>query len=729
MSSRKKRAKKPPKKHIIPFVSFVVVFSLIAVVSTVAVSAYALADSWLEDMPKVTDAEAFNTPRTTTVYASDGTTILAKFFTQNRVPVGAGQVSQHLFDATIAIEDERYWSHEGIDPMGIARAAWVDLTGGAREGASTITQQLVRQTLLKDEANEISFRRKIREMILAMDLEKMYGKEEVLMMYLNTINYGDGAWGIQSAAQHYFSKDASQLTVTEAALLAGIPQSPAYNNPVSYPDNALVRRNLVLDRMLVNGYISEEECAEAKASELNLNIQVSGGDHNGIYRYPYFTSYVQKVLEGYSDSSDVWHDGLLGTKELFTGGYVIYTTIDPALQEYAEAACWNKEQYLDGDVEVSLTCVDPNTGYIKAMRGGKDYYADQFNTSTDMRRSPGSCFKVFALVACLEMGVSPQTSVSGASPVFIDQVGGGTWRVENYQGGQMSSGLSLAQATWLSSNTAYARVVRTIGAEAVVDTARRMGITSELTPSEAIVLGAQGVNTLEMASAFGTLGVGGIHYEPMAVTDIYDNEGNLWKHYDPNGVQAVTPEVAYAATNVLKGVISGGTGSSASLGFQVSAGKTGTGENYMNSFFTGYTPQLSTAVWIGCRAEERYIEDNLGGANCCPVWRDFMTNALQFYETGIDFPAGHDPEYTAKMSFMTPTEKAAADAAAAAAAAAAEAQKKKEEEEKKKAEEAAKPPTTPVTPPVTNPDPSDPGGGGTVVPPTPPPTPTPTPTP
>ncbi|NLG09933.1 MAG: penicillin-binding protein, partial [Coriobacteriaceae bacterium] len=486
---------------------------------------------------------------------------------------------------------------------------------------------------------------------IAMELEKLYSKEEVLMMYLNTINYGDGAYGIQSAAKHYFSKNASDLTVVEAALLCGIPQQPTYNNPVSYPENALARRDLVLGRMLYNEYITQEEYDEAIATELNLNVQERPDD--GIYLAPFFTSYVRNQLEE-EFTSDV----------VFKGGLTVYTTIDLDMQQWAEDACAAKEETLDSDVEVSLTCVEPSTGYIKAMRGGKDYETDEYNTSWQMHRQAGSCFKAFALAACIEMGISPSTQVSGKSPVYI-----GNWRVENYQGGQMGT-MSLAQATAVSSNTAYARVVRTIGAAKVVDMAYRLGITSELEELNAVVLGAAGgVNTLEMASAFGTLGNSGVHNDTTAITKILDSNGDVLYEHQVDGNQAISPEVACAATQVLQGVVTGGTGTSAYMNWQVAAGKTGTTDNYRDSWFCGYTPQLSTAVWIGSR-EERYIQDNVGGANCCPVWRAFMNNALSKYETGIAFPTANSPSYNSSLTFMTEEEKKAA-----------------EEEEKKKQEE------------------------------------------
>jgi penicillin-binding protein 1A len=626
-----------------------IAFILVFILGIGAASAFALVDKWLEDLPPITDYTAFNVAQKTKVYASDGTTLLAEFFVEDREPVEANQVSPHLFNATIAIEDERFWQHNGIDPYGIARAAVNDLIGGTTQGASTITQQFVRQTILKNEANDITIERKVREMYLATEIEKKYSKESVLMMYLNTINYGDGAWGIQSAAHHYFNKNAADLNLAEAALLAGIPQQPTYNCPVYYPDNAKARRNAVLERMYVNGYITRAESDAAKASEVTLNLSEKPND--GIYLAPYFTSYVRDVMEN-EYTTDV----------VFKGGLTVYTTLDMGMQEAAEEACADKEYRLDDDVEVSLTTVEPGTGHIKAMRGGKDYYTDEWSTSTDMKRQAGSSFKTFALLACLEQGYAPTTAVSGSSPVTIDG-----WRVENY-GGASYGTLNLRSATAVSSNTAYARVVRKIGASAVVEMAHRLGIKSNLAAVNSVVLGSQGVNTLEMASAYATIAAEGVYNEPTPITKIVDSEGKTIYEHVPENKRVVSPEVAYAAIEVLEGVLTGnGTGTAAYLGYQEAAGKTGTSEDWRDSWFCGFTPQLSTAVWIGAR-QERYIADNVGGANCCPVWKQFMNYALEFYPAA-DFAGQNAPEYKADMSFMTDDEKAQADAWARAAAA------------------------------------------------------------
>ena len=678
MASRTKRARKAQNKPVTPFILLVFFTGILFILGVGTAGAITVVDEWLEDVPPVTDFEVLNVAKKTRVYANDGVTLLAEFYMEDREPVNAEQVSPCVFQATIAIEDERYWQHNGVDFYGIARAAVNDMMGGSPQGASTITQQLIRQTVLKEEANDITAERKVREIYLAMELEKEYSKETVLMMYLNTINYGDGAYGIQSAAMHYLSKNASELNLAEAALLAGIPQQPTYNNPVYYPENAENRRNDVLGRMLVNEYITQEEHDAAVATPIELVISEKPDD--GIYLAPYFTSYVRNVLE---------HE--YTTDAVFRGGLTVYTTIDLSMQDMAEEVCAEREATVASDVEVGITAVDPRNGYILAMRGGKDYYTDQWSSSTDMTRQPGSSFKTFGLIAALEAGYSPRTYVSASS--FIEYEG---WRVSNF-GGASYGTLTLEAATWLSSNTAYVRVVRAVGPNAIIDVAHRCGIKSDLAPVNSVVLGSQGVNTLEMASAYGTIGNGGVYVEPTPITRILDASGNPIYEHQVEGVQAISPEIACATTNVLEGVVTSGTAYQAGVrGFTV-AGKTGISEDFRDSWFVGFEPQLSMAMWLGAREERNTgytAEDQV-----CAYWRMFMASVLEG-RTPIEFPVAADPVYRDDASFLTDAERAAA-AAEAARIREEEARRVEEEEEAARKDNTTNPPgANPPNPPA-----------------------------
>ncbi|MCL2883847.1 MAG: PBP1A family penicillin-binding protein, partial [Coriobacteriia bacterium] len=614
-----------------------------------AVGVFALFKSWTADLPSLDDIASYSDENKTRILAADGT-VMAEFYEYDRQPTTSDKVTPYVFEGTVAVEDERYFQHGGVDYYGIARAFLVDLTSNHVEGASTITQQLIRQTVLQNEANDMSYKRKVREATLAVELEQEYSKEDILMMYLNTINYGDGSWGIESAAEHYYSKSASELTLAEAATLCGIPQSPEYNNPVTYPDNALARRNTVLDRMYANGYISEDQMNSAKAEGLDLNVTPRSAD--GIYMSPFAVAFVRQELQ---------NNPAIPQDMIFKGGLTVQTSIDLNYEKWAEDACEAQEayikQYPNGDsFEVGLTCVDPTTGLVKCIRGGKDFYVDQWSTSTDMHRQAGSSFKAFGLAAAIEKGFSPQTMVSASSKVTIQIPGAPDWNVQNYNGNDYGT-LTLAQATWKSSNTAYARVVRTIGPEAVVEMAQRCGITSPLLPVYSAILGSNGVNTMEMASAFGTFANDGKHNTPTAIVEVTDKDGNVLYQHTPENTQVISGEVAYATTQVLEGVIQYGTATAAKLSSgQIAAGKTGTADNWKDAWFIGYTPQLSTAVWIGSRYTEYYLPHNEGGVLCAPVWNDFMSKALAGQPLE-DFKKEAAPTYDSSLTFMTPEEK------------------------------------------------------------------------
>jgi len=583
---------------------------------------YALGMSWLRNLPDYSQLSLYNVARMTEVYANDGTTLLAEFFLENREPVAKEDISEDLVNATISTEDERFYDHKGVDVWGVARATFVNATGSSREGASTITQQFVRATVMNEEANDITFQRKVREMYVAVKLEEIYAKDEILLMYLNTINYGQGTYGIEAAAKYYFSKSASELTLVEAATLAGIPQSPTHNNPVDNYEYCLERRNHVLERMLVNFCITPDAYRDAIEQPIELNIVKKPGD--GIYMYHYFTTYIRdSLLEMYS------------LDEVFKGGLKVYTTIDPRVQAEAERAAREKEDTLDSDVEIAITAVDPNTGYIIAMVGGKDFYADQLNLATQAKRSCGSSFKTFTLVAALEDGISPNTSISCSARVKL-----GDWTPENYGGTEYGT-KSIAGAFAVSSNTAFARLITVLGPERVIEVARRMGIKSDLPAVRAITLGAVDVSTHEMAGAYATIANGGIRHEVTGISHILNYDDEEVYRTNTAGERALSPEIAYAATNVMEGVVQGGTGTAAYLhNGQPVAGKTGTSENWHDSYFVGITPQISVAVWLGTRYQRQlpawYRADDVFG--------DFV-NSILGDEPVVPFPYADSPAY------------------------------------------------------------------------------------
>ncbi|MBQ3106588.1 MAG: transglycosylase domain-containing protein [Eggerthellaceae bacterium] len=597
-----------------------------------------IVNKWLEDLPSVDNTEAFEYSEKTRLYANDGTTLLAEFYLQDQRPVTIDQVSEYVLKGTVATEDERFYDHAGVDFMGIARALVNNMMGGELEGASTITQQLVRNTLLADEATEISLERKVREAELALEMEKRYEKDEILMMYINTINYGDGCYGIEAAAQHYFQKPATDLTINEAATLIGIPQSPTYNNPVLFPENGLNRRNTVLDRMLRNGVITQEEHDAVKEEPIPLNVAPKKSE-DGIYLYPYFTSYVRQQLLD-----------TLSFEEVFEGGLTVITTIDPTLQGYAESAAAGEYSRMassgNSDVLLGMTCIDPKTGYIKAMIGGRDYENSEFNVATSANgRMAGSSFKMFTLTAAIEQGINPETLVDCTSSFSYTAPNGTVWAPNNYDNADYGI-RSLASATHVSSNTGFAYLVTDpdgVSPQSIAEMAKRMGDievdANQVVP--ALTLGIAGVNTTEMASAYATLAANGMHYKASSIISVTDSDGAvIYDNSNPQGEQVISHEVAYAVTRVLMGVVTQGTATEAGLYWQVSAGKTGTSEKWQDLWYCGYTPQLSCAVWTGADPQRQMYEYDW----CKHMWRTFMTNALQHYETE-SFATANNPVY------------------------------------------------------------------------------------
>ena len=598
------------KRGYMPFIYAIAILG--ALIIGGAGAAYALGNSWLADLPNYQDTTAYNLSRKTRVYANDGATLLAEFYLEDREPVSSLEsISPFVTKGTIATEDERFEDHNGIDVPGVVRAVVNNLLAGRiSEGASTITQQFVRNTVLAGEASDQTYQRKVREMYIALKLEQMYSKDDILLMYLNTVNYGAGAYGIQAAAKKYYSVDCHDLTLAQAAALVGIPQSPTYNNPIDYPDACLSRRNLVLNRMLTNGYITQDQYNEAIAEPLGL--QVNDTSQDGIYAYPYFTSYVrQELLERYSAT------------EVFRGGLQVVTTLDVRLQDLAEEAAKRKESEVDEDMEVAMVVIDPSTGFIPAIVGGKDYYTDQFNIATQGLRSPGSAFKTFTLAAAIENGINPTTYVNCASPITI-----GSWQVENYDGASYGT-RTITNAFAISSNTGFARMSDLLGSDKVAEMAERMGVETPLNGYQSITLGTEGVTVLDMAQAYATIASGGIKHDGECIQSITDYSGKVIYTADTSGTRVISEEVAHAVEQVMEGVVTSGTGTAARLSNgQVSAGKTGTSEDWHDSYFAGITPQYSVAVWLGTR-EERRLNSYYTAAS---TFRYFLDAALEGQE-------------------------------------------------------------------------------------------------
>lgn len=565
---------------------------------------------------------------TSIVYAADGSVIAEWHETEDRILVEFADLPVHLLNAVVAIEDQRFWSHQGVDLRAIARALVADANAGAIvQGGSTITQQYIKNVVLTP---EVTIDRKIEEATLALRLEETLTKEEILERYLNTVYFGSGYYGVGSAAQGYFGKPISEVTLGEAALLAGFIQSPSTTDPRLNQQAALDRRSVVLDKMIELGWITSDEGEAARAEALHLATKQPPDQSN----YPYFVEEVKRQL------LDDPAMGLTATdryQALFRGGLRIYTTLDPTIQAVAEASV--AEILPENGPSAALVAIEPSTGYVRAIVGGSDFYATddpvaQFNLATQGRRQAGSSFKPFVLAAALEQGMTLSTEFAGGSSVTI-QTPSGPWVVENYAGSNWPD-LTLLEATVFSVNVIYAQLVNAIGPESVVEMAENAGITSKLEPFHAIALGAQEVSVFDMASSYGTFAAGGIHVEPTLVTHIETHKGvNLYQPV-PVITEAMSQDTASLVTGALSEVVRRGTGQRAQIGPPI-AGKTGTSQAHRDAWFVGYTPELVAAVWVGFPQGQVSMEPPntpitvVGGSYPAEIWAAFASQVL----TGI----------------------------------------------------------------------------------------------
>jgi penicillin-binding protein 1A len=568
------------------------------------------------------------------VYDSTGKRVLAVLRgSQSRILVPSGKISDRMKIAIVAIEDKRFYEHRGVDIHGIIRAIWEDARHKAVvEGGSTITQQFVKNTYTNDQR---SIARKLKEAALAWQLEQRWSKDRILTAYLNTIYFGNGAYGVQQAALTYFHHGADKLGWAEAALLAGIPSDPSRYDPVTNPTAARERRDIVLKAMLDQGDMTFREYTRALNTPLPRpqDIHLSGKRGPA----PYFTNYVeQQLIDRY------------GSGRVFGGGLRVTTTIDLNLQRLARQSI-TKWLTAPNGPSAALVAVDPRTGAVKAMIGGNNYRKSEFNLAVQGERQPGSSFKPFVLATALSDGISPDSDFE-SGPVQIP-LGDKIWYVHNYENSDLGR-ISLATATEVSDNTVYAQLTQVVGPGAIVRTARRLGITSPLKNYFAIGLGAEAVNPLEMARAFSPFANGGRRIDgaafgnrPRAISVVRNANRRLVDNNVPVGRHVLTANTAALVTSLLESVIRSGTGKNAQLGDRPAAGKTGTTENYGDAWFVGYTPQLVTAVWVGYPTTlkpmltEYHGEPVAGGTFPALIWKTFTQRALnQMHEPPQDFP-------------------------------------------------------------------------------------------
>jgi len=580
-------------------------------------------------------------PVPTTMWSEDGV-LLAKLDVINQQPVSLDQVPKNLINATVAIEDHRFWDHPGIDVQGIGRAIVANVRGsGLHQGASTLTQQFVRQPEVSHSLNptgpadnrfglsgDKKYSRKIREALIALRVEQIYSKKEILQLYLNNVYYGAGAYGIQAASETYFGKSAYKLSLADAALLAGLPQRPSRYTPFDHLKAALKRRDEVLNSMQTYGYITAAECEEAKAEQPQLMPQP---DHKiQIFKAPYFTTYVlDQVRKKY------------GPDYLYSG-LKIETTLNFKMQKMAEQALEQGIRNADtGANQGSIVSLDNRTGYIRALVGGRNYKANRFNAVTQGRRQPGSAFKAFVYAAAFD---TDTFRLSDALPdTYFAYPGDPKHRGVD---GETNRTLDFATAIALSSNSVALQVANKVGIRTVIEYAHKMGITTRLDPYLPTAIGASSVRPLDICSAYSIFPMNGSRAHPMSVVRITDGNGNTIEENTPDIEGEILKQSTVDQMNsAFEAVVTRGTGIPArgneSNGIVENArGKTGTTNDARDVWFVGYTPELTTAIWVANakivtskdKKTKRYVYSEMpgafGGTVCAPIWHDFMIKAV-----------------------------------------------------------------------------------------------------
>ncbi|HYX89189.1 MAG TPA: transglycosylase domain-containing protein [Gaiellaceae bacterium] len=567
------------------------------------------------------------------VYAANGALLGSIPAERNRTPVRLGRISPWTLKATVAIEDHRFYTHGGVDYEGIIRAAWKDLRAGhVVQGGSTITQQLVRNLYI---SRERTLKRKLKEACLAIKLSRAHSKDWILTQYMNQVYFGNHAYGIEAAAQTYFSEHARELTLRQSALLAGLPQAPSTYDPFHRPRAALARRDEVLRALARYGYITPARYRHAIALH---RLGLRPGKLYTRIREPYFFSYV--------------HDQLIakyGANRVRAGGLRVYTTIDPRLQ-LAAAKAIRDTLYLRDDPAAAIVSIDPSDGAIRAMTAvtpGRT--GNQFNLVAQARRQPGSTFKVFVLTAAIEQGMNPDSTYYVSAPFHYQPSRyADAWDVQTYDHSYYGSS-SVTSATLRSDNTVYAQLTLDVGPQRVAEMAHRLGISSTLDVVPAMGLGADAISPLEEASAYATLAAGGIYSKPMAIRKVVLPGGRVDREAGwgrPERKRVISDGVGYEVTKILEQNMLQGTGVGAYFG-RTAAGKTGTTDDHADAWFSGYVPQLESTVWVGYPQGEIPMEDVhgiavAGGTFPAQIWRLFMEKAVAGLPA-LEFPQPSEP--------------------------------------------------------------------------------------
>nr|WP_254048069.1 penicillin-binding protein 1A [Synechococcus sp. BDU 130192] len=572
------------------------------------------------NLPDVRTLKTYVPTETSYIYDINGKVLLSLHGEANRTNIELSEVSPELKMAVLAIEDSHFYQHNGINPTSIGRAILSNLeAGGITEGASTITMQLVKNLFL---AQDRTYNRKLAETVLALRIEQIFPKDEILEMYLNNIYWGHNNYGVETAAESYFNKSAADLTLPEAAVMAGMIQAPEDYSPFRDYQATKQRQKIVLNRLEDLGWITPEEAAAAAQAPLLVGQPTAWKASAS----PYIT---QAVVEELTQR--------FGEELVRKGGMRVQTTVDLNMQRRAEETVQKAFQQarsrgLRAD-QIAVAAVDPRTHFVKVLVGGRDYEESQFNRAIQSQRQPGSAFKPFVYYTAFASGNYTPFSTIDDSPVSYPD-GNGTYSPQNY-GGSFSGTVSLYDALITSKNVPAVKLGKAVGLEKVIELCRLLGIESPLQPVISLPLGAVGISPLEMASAYATFASNGWQSETTLILRVTDSQGNILLDNTPQPRLVLDPWATASLTTVLQGVVNGGTGQAANLGDRPAAGKTGTTSSERDVWFVGYVPQLAAAVWIGNDDYRPMGTGTTGGGDAAPIWRAFMQEALK----------GEEPQY------------------------------------------------------------------------------------
>jgi penicillin-binding protein 1A len=569
------------------------------------------------DLPSIRELENFRPSAATRLLSTEGK-VIGEFFVEKRLPITLAEIPPYLKQAVIAVEDQHFYEHVGIDWQGIMRAGVKDLMAGRIvEGGSTITQQLAKLLFLDSDR---TMRRKAKEALLALQIERRYRKDEILTLYLNQIYLGSGTYGVEAAANLYFGKHVWELDLSECALIAGLSRAPSLYSPLVNPDKALARRALVLKRLRETDVITEDQYRLALKKPLRLAPPAGSGAST-----LYFADYLRPRLEE-----------ALGANLLYRGGLTVQTTLREGWQRLAEQALTNGLAALElrhrgkeagaEQPQGGVVILNVATGLIRAMVGGRDYARSQFNRAVQAERQPGSAFKPIIYAYALERGYSPSDRMYDG-PVSYPLADGTRWEPKNYSG-RFEGEMTLGHALEVSQNTIAVKLLERLGPNPVVEFAHKLGITSPLQPNLSLALGTSEVNLLELVSAYQVFAHGGVWVEPSGIVDVLDANGrSLWKA-TPGSNLVCSERTASMVTDMLTGVIQRGTAKAASGLPWPLAGKTGTTENFRDAWFVGYSPGVVAGVWVGYDGGRVLGSRETGARAALPIWMEVMENVL-----------------------------------------------------------------------------------------------------